>query len=300
MLYYKTYKMIGNTPLLKWNNLYLKMENLNPSGSIKDRPAGLILERLVRNGILKEGDNFICATSGNMGISLAYYAASFNLHPIVVMPSNMTKERKKRIKSLGAKLILTSEKDGMNGAILKAKELASSNGYYYLDQFNSKYNILSHYQTLKEIITDLPDVDTVVVAIGSGGTYLGISQMIEHLKLKTTIIGVEPTYTGIITSYLSKDKISVKQTKNSIPGIGANFLPPLIKLYIKKEAIIKMVDANQVNNYWHELLRQGLYIGISGTSSVMVASKLLKENPNSKIVAIIPDGVDRYLDDVNV
>lgn len=300
MLYYQTSKMVGNTPLLKWNNLYLKMENYNPSGSIKDRPACLMLDRLIRNGILKKDDTFICATSGNMGVSLAYYAKSFGLNVIITMPSNMTNERKKRIKALGAKLILTKSSEGMSGSIIKAKHLSQSKGYYYLDQFESKYNIISHYKTLKEIVEDLPDVDTIVASVGTGGTYLGITKMIGNLKLKTKVVGVEPTYTSTITSYLNNYPISIKSTDKIISGIGANFLPPLIKLYIKKDAVIKTIDASEIIDYWHSLLKQGLYVGPSSSSSIYVANQLLEKKPNSKIVVIIPDGYDRYLDDTIV
>lgn len=276
------------------------MENYNPSGSIKDRPAGLMLERLVRNGVLSKGDSFICATSGNMGIALAYFAKAFNLNAIIVMPSNMTNERKKRIKALGAKLILTNTKDGMEGSIKKAESLAKKKGYYYLDQFGSKYNVISHYKTFKEIVNDLPDVNVVVAGIGTGGTFLGISNMIDIMKLKTKVVGVEPTYANIISSFITKTNRTYSLPDKIIPGIGANFLSPIIKLYLKKDAIIKMVDASKINDYWHDLLKQGLYVGLSAASSIYVANQLLEENPYQKIVVIIPDGVDRYLGDATV
>lgn len=300
MLYYQLSKIIGNTPLLKWNNLYLKMENYNPSGSIKDRPAGLMLERLVRNGILNKGDSFTCATSGNMGIALAYFAKEYCLNAIIVMPSNMTNERKKRIKALGAKLILTNVKEGMKGSVKKAESLAKKKGYYYLDQFGSKYNVISHYKTLKEIVKDLPDVNTIVAGIGTGGTFLGISNMLEIMKLNTKIVGVEPTYANMVYSYITKSDMTNSFPDKLIPGIGANFLSPIIKLYLKKDAIVKLVDASKIYNYWHELLKQGLYVGLSAASSIYVANQLLEENPYQKIVVIVPDGVDRYLGDATV
>lgn len=300
MLYYQTLKIVGNTPLLKWQNLYLKLEMMNPSGSIKDRPASLMLERLMMNGILKEGDTIVCATSGNMGISLAYFAKSLHLNAVIVMPSNMTNDRKKQIKALGAKLILTNSADGMAGSVSKAIKLANEKGYHYLDQFGSKYNIISHYKTLKEIVDDLPDVDYIISSVGTGGTYLGISQMIDKLKLKTKVIGVEPTYTGIITAYLQNNPIMLDNKQKIIPGIGSNFLPPLIKMYIKKDAIIKTVNSDEVYNFWHRVGDDGLHIGLSASSSILVANKILKESPNSKIVVIIPDGYNRYLDDAIV
>lgn len=296
----KLIDLVGNTPILKWDNLYLKMEMFNPSGSIKDRPATFMLDRLIKNGIINEHDTVICPTSGNMGISLAYFGKIFKVNIIIVMPDNMSSERKNIIKALGAKLILTNSFLGMEGSIKKARELANNNGYYYFDQFDSMLNVVSHYKTLLEIINEIPDTDYIVCGIGTGGTYIGLKQMANKLKLNTQIIGVEPSNLGLITKCISKEPILISDEENGVPGISSNSISNIIKRNIIDVSNIVMVSPKEVYENFYNLIETGLNIGISGAGSVLVARRLQEKYTDKKIVVIIPDGIDRYYSELNV
>lgn len=296
----KLINLVGNTPIYKWNDIYLKMEMFNPSGSIKDRPASLILDRLIRNGIINKNDTVICATSGNMGISLAYFSKYYNINLIIVMPENVSKERVTKILSLGAKLILTKSSLGLMGSINEAKRLSNINNYYYIDQFDTVFNFISHYKTLSEIIKDIPDTDYIICGIGSGGTYIGMKKMANYLKLKTKIIGYEPSNNSLITNYINNEPNLISLEKDGVPGVSSNSISNIILSNINDCDLIKLVNPIDVKNYFLECYHDGLNIGISGAGSLLIAKKIKKLEPNKKIVAIIPDGIDRYYSDINV
>lgn len=294
----KLINLVGNTPLLRWDDLFLKMEMFNPSGSIKDRPASLMLDRLLRNGIIKEKDTIICPTSGNMGISLAYFGKYYKVNIIIVMPEDASIERIKIIKSLGAKLILTDKTLGMKGSIDKAKYLSNINGYYYFDQFGSMFNVLSHYQTLLEIVKEIPNINYIVCGIGTGGTYIGLSQMVKKCKLDIKIIGVEALNQSVVYKYINHLPVTNKEKENGVPGINSNSISTIIIDNIKDVDIIKTINNLDVFEYFKEVNNLGLRIGISACASMLVAKKIKEENQNSNIVVIVPDGIDRYYSDI--
>lgn len=299
MHFNKLIDLVGNTPILKWNDLYLKMETFNPSGSIKDRPCTFMLDRLIKNGILNKEDTIICPTSGNMGISLAYFSKVFHLNIIIVMPENVSIERIKIIKSLGANVILTSSEEGMNGAIKKAIELSNKHSYYYFDQFDSMLNTISHYKTLKEIIDEIPDTDYIVCGIGTGGTYIGLTNMAKKKKLKTKIIGVEPNNSGLISKYIYHEPILLSNELNGVPGINSDSISNIIKKNINKDDKIIMESPKLSYQLFKELTNLGLNIGISACMNICVALKIKAENKDKKIVVIVPDGIDRYYSDIS-
>lgn len=286
---------VGNTPLIKWNNIYLKMENYNPSGSIKDRPALGILKYLIENNIIKKGDTIICPTSGNMGISLGYFSCVFDLKVIIVMPSNMSIERVKLIESYGGKVILSPSEEGMEGSIKIAKELSILHNYYFLDQFSISQNYESHYQTLDEIVFDLPDVDTIICGIGTGGTYIGLKKRILERQLNINLIGFEPSHVSLINNKLNNVDNPIDSRQNKIPGIGSTILPNIVLDNFSLFDNIKIVNETNVYNYWKQIV-DSINVGISGAAGIYLANK---EHSNKKIVVIIPDGIDRYLSDLH-
>lgn len=296
--YYKIDQLVGRTPILLWNQIYLKMEMFNPSGSIKDRPAQFMLERLLKNGIIQVGDTIICPTSGNMGISLAYFGSLYQVRVVIVMPENMTEERKTKIRALGAKLILTKANGGMAEAVKKAQQEAKEQGYYYFDQFAHELNVLAHYYTAKEILEDLPDVEYIVCGIGTGGTCLGITKLCKRYYQAVKVIAFEPEEVNVISKRIFSIEKPTNQIKQeaSIPGIGSNFIPTLVEKNLHDIEEIRTVNSEKVRVLWKYLNQIGLKIGISGAAAYMVASQIKEENPESKVLAIIPDGYDRYSD----
>ena len=300
MLLDKITNKVGDTPLIKWNNIYLKMENSNPTGSIKDRPCLNMLKELISNKMIKKGDTIICPTSGNMGISLAYFSNFYSIKVIIVLPDNSTKERIDLLKSLNAEIILTSGFEGMKGSIKKAKELSLLHNYYYFDQFKSEDNYLAHYTTIEEIIKQLPNVDTIVCGIGTGGTYIGLCRYIKEHKLKINVVGYEPINVSLISNLIYNASNIIDSTKDSIPGVGSTVISDIILNNISYIDKIVTIDPEIVRSYWKELINQNLDIGLSGAASIYIANNLNNESPNNKIVAIIPDGLNRYLSDLNV
>lgn len=294
MLYQNVLSLIGKTPLVKLNynnlkelNVYAKIEKLNLSGSIKDRPAYQMIKELINQDKLHQGDTIIEPTSGNMGISLACLSNIFKLNCIIVMPKSMSLERRKLISDYHAKIELVD--GGMNECKIKALELQKEiKGSVILGQFDNENNVKSHYSTtIKEILEDLPDVDVIISGIGSGGTISGIGKYVKDHHLNIEIIGVEPLNSPLIT---------LKRSGNhKIQGIGANFIPSILdQNVIYKMILISDEDAEK---YSRELItNEGLLVGLSSGAVLAGAHKLIKNNEykHKKIVLIFPDSGERY------
>ncbi len=282
-LYYdKITDLIGNTPLIKIpkeifetkSTIYLKYEKNNLSSSIKDRYAKAYIEKYIK---YKPQKKLIIPTSGNLGISFASIATIYNIQCIIVLPENATKERKRIIKCLGANLIETPANEGITGSINTAKRLAKQNDYIYVDQFNDYLNLKIHQETTaKEIEEDLKDVpDYIFAGIGSSGTIMGIAKYFQDKKTK--IMGVLP------------------KENNYIPGIGPGFLPPICNLNNISEIV--EISEKDLNKYIPYIIKKtGLMIGISGCAALLASIKIAKKEENKKIVVIIPDSYERYLD----
>lgn len=275
-------KKVGSTPIIEYQNLYYKLEFYNPTGSIKDRAAYNILENYYKRGYLKENDTIVLATSGNMGISLAYFGKKFKLKVIIVMPDNVSVERSTLMKKYGAKIVLTDGTLGMTNALAEVKRLKEENNYIQINQFNNEYNLLAHLQTASEIIDEIPDVDYIVCGIGSGGTIGGIGKYLKMKNKKVKLIGVEPFESPAIT----KGKSGI----HGIQGIGAGFIPPLIDLKnIDSVELVKTTDV--INKFKND---NPLLLGLSGLACEITAKRILEKEPKAKIVVIVADGVDRY------
>jgi len=219
MLYNNILETIGNTPMIIYqNNLWLKMENFNPSGSIKDRAAYEMVKTAFDRGEINQDTVIIEPTSGNTGIGLAMVCAVLRLKLIICMPENMSEERKKSISAYGAELVLTPAKDGMKGAVDKSIELKNIYPNSWIPmQFANLDNPKAHEQTAKEILNDTENkVEIVVAGIGTGGTAFGLR---KFLPAHTKVYGVEPAESPLFTEG--------KAGAHKIQGIGANFIPEI-------------------------------------------------------------------------
>ncbi len=272
---------IGSTPLIKYNGLYYKLELFNPSGSIKDRAAYCILENYFKKDLLKENRIVVVASSGNMGISLAYFSKKFNIKVIIVMPDNVSVERIDILKLLGSTVVLTPGILGMKEATIKAKEISIRNNYLYIDQFNNIYNKFANKETGKEILNDLPDVDYIICGIGTGGTISGICEYLKENNMHIKVIGIEPYESPVISHG--------KRGEHQIQGIGAGFIPPLVDL---KSIEVKKVKSKEVIEIFKN--DNPLLLGLSSIACDLAAKKILEKQPDAKIVIIVADGIDRY------
>ena len=284
-------ELIGNTPLVNLEkidkNVYVKLENKNPGGSIKDRAVlGMILGA-EEKGLLKAGDRIVEATSGNTGIATAMIGKSRGCQVTIIMPESMSVERRSLIKAYGAELILTEAAKGMQGSIDKMQELLASGEYKSLGQFDNKDNPDYHYKTTgPEIYDELKDVDIFVAGIGTGGTVSGIGSYLKDQNTQIKVYGVEPKSSPLITRG--------QAGPHKIQGIGANFIPKNYFADIVDEVILITDDeafemVRQVAN------NEGILIGISAGANIAAAKKLAEKFPGKKVVTVAPDGADKYM-----
>lgn len=284
-------ELIGNTPLVNLEkidkNVYVKLENKNPGGSIKDRAVlGMILGA-EEKGLLKAGDRIVEATSGNTGIATAMIGKSRGYQVTIIMPESMSVERRSLIKAYGAELILTEAAKGMQGSIDKMQELLASGEYKSLGQFDNKDNPDYHYKTTgPEIYAELKDVDIFVAGIGTGGTVSGIGSYLKDQNNQIKVYGVEPKSSPLITRG--------QAGPHKIQGIGANFIPKNYFADLVDEVILITDDeafemVRQVAN------NEGILIGISAGANIAAAKKLAERFPGKKVVTVAPDGADKYM-----
>lgn len=289
-IYNNVLELIGRTPLVKYtDNIFLKLEFLNPSHSIKDRASLYMLEEAKKQGLIDDKTVIIEPTSGNTGIGLAMCCAVMGLKIIIVMPDSMSIERQKLIKAYGAELVLTPAKLGMQGSVDKAEELAKSYEKAFIPmQFSNPANTLAHIETTsKEIFEDTDGkVDIFVAGIGTGGTATGNAKGLKALKPEVLVYGVEPKESPLITEG--------KASGHKIQGIGANFVP---KNY--DESVIDgviTVEGDKAIETARELAKTtGILGGISSGANVFAAKELAKKYPDKKIVTVICDFGERYL-----
>ena len=276
---------IGNTPIVKVGEVYAKLESKNPAGSVKDRAGFYIVKDGIERGLIEENGVIVEATSGNTGIGLAYTTEALSLRFVAVMPDNMSVERISLMKKYGADVVLTPACDGMAGAVNKAKEIASEGGYI-AGQFSNPAGTLAHVETTApEIFRDLPEVDYIVAGVGSGGTAMGLKKYILVNNLKTKVIGVEPAESPLITKGVSAPHL--------IQGIGANFIPDLLDVTLLDEVrTVRGEDAVRAVKEIYAL--SGEKCGISSGAAYHVAKDIKAENPSATVLAIFPDGGDRY------
>ena len=262
-LYDSITETIGETPLVRLNRMsppgthvYVKIERGNPAGSIKDRAALSMINDAVARGALEEGGTIIEPTSGNTGIAIAMIAAARGYRAVIVMPDTMSKERISLMKAYGAEVVLSPGAQGMQGAVDPAERIRAERGGFIAGQFDNPANIAAHrVGTGKEILRDLPDVDYIYAGIGTGGTRSG---------------------------------------SHNIQGIGSNFVPGN---YLP-EAVdsVETVPTEDAIATAVELARkEGIFAGISSGANVFAAIRKAREEPSARIVAILPDGGEKYM-----
>ena len=294
MYYDNVLDLIGNTPLISLEQttglkLYAKAEFLNPGGSIKDRIALGMIEAAERSGRLKPGMTIIEPTSGNTGIGLALCGVRKGYRVIIVMPENMSEERKKIIRALGAELVLTDPKLSIGGSVEEAERIASSSpGYFMPQQFRNPANPETHYRTTAvELVSQLgKKIDVYVSGIGSGGTLQGVAQYILERNPDCKIVAVEPKN----VSALLGDEPGLHQ----IQGIGDGFIPDILDTSIITD-IVEVSDDDAIGTA-RELARvQGLLVGTSSGANVWAAKKIAEKYGADKIIAtVLADRAERY------
>ena len=287
---YKTIEsQIGNTPLVRLqrlpgqsgNTILVKLEGNNPAGSVKDRPALSMIRHAEARGEIKPGDTLIEATSGNTGIALAMAAAVKGYRMILIMPANMSLERRASMRAYGAELILVSEEEGMEGARDLAEKMGREGKGRVLDQFSNPDNPLAHYETTgPEIWADTGgEITHFVSAMGTTGTIMGVSRFLKEKNPNISIVGVEPADGA------------------KIPGIRRwpqEYLPEIYDASrVDKLMEVSQEEAEQTTRDLAS--REGIFCGISSGGAVAAALRLSQEVENAVIVAIICDRGDRYL-----
>jgi len=291
-------QLIYNTPLVKLNKInntnctvLLKMESLNPGGSVKDRLAFAMIEDAENKNLINKDTAIIEPTSGNTGIGLALICAVKGYKLILTMPESMTLERRKLLKAYGAELVLTPAHEGMKGAIKKAKDILEKTPNSYMPmQFENQSNVEMHKKTTaKEIWNDTEEkVDIFIAGAGTGGTITGVGQRLKELKPDIKIITVEPENSPVLAGG--------DPGPHKLQGIGPGFIPAIMKPEIIDE--IYHVNYDQAFEICHKLAKQeGILCGISSGANVYAALKVAErpENNNKILVVIICDTGERYL-----
>ena len=282
---------IGNTPVVRLGKiakgLYGKAEYFNPAGSIKDRAALYMLEGAKASGKLNKDTVIIEPTSGNTGIALAMLCAIEGRRLILVMPDNMSAERRKILSVYGAELVLTPASRGMKGAIEEAENLRRSLGNAFIpSQFTNPDNVRAHYETTaREIFSDLPDLSAIVIGVGSGGTLTGIARYIKERGLKTAVYAVEP-YTSAVLS-------GGEPGAHGLQGIGAGFVTANTDLSLI-DGVLKVRDEEAFDMTRKLAREEGLLVGITSGAAVSGALQI-RDRIEGDILAILPDTGMRYL-----
>ena len=294
-------QLIGHTPLLELSHIekelnlkakiIAKVEYFNPTGSVKDRIALSMIEQAEKDGKLNANSTIIEPTSGNTGIGLASVAASRGYKIIIVMPETMSVERRQLMKAYGAELVLTEGAKGMKGAIAKAQELAETTPNSFIpSQFENPANPAIHEKTTgPEIYNDTDGkVDIFVAGVGTGGTITGVGRYLKSQNSAIKIVSVEPASSAVLSTGIAGS--------HKIQGIGAGFVPKTLDTKIYDEII---TVENQAAFDTGKLIgkKEGLLTGISSGAAVWAAIQLAQkpENFGKTIVALLPDGGDRYL-----
>lgn len=299
-VYKNVAELIGNTPLMEVTGLekelqleatvLVKLEYLNPTGSVKDRAAKNMIADAEQRGVLKPGATIIEPTSGNTGIGLAALAASKGYSLILSMPETMSVERRNILKAYGAQIVLTDGAKGMAGAIVRAEELAKEiPGSFLTGQFDNPANSKAHFLTTGPEIWEDTDgqIDILVASVGTGGTITGTGEYLKSKNSNIKVIAVEPSDSPVLSGGTPGP--------HGIQGIGAGFVPTVLNTNIYDEVIPVETQAafDTAKLFAH---KEGILVGISAGAALYAAIEVAKkkENKGKTIVALLPDSGDRY------
>lgn len=295
-VYNSVQEMIGNTPILKLNhlgvkegvNLYVKLELMNPAGSVKDRVGMYMIEAAERDGLLKPGGTIVEATAGNTGIGIAIAALNKGYKIIFAVPEKFSIEKQKVMAALGAEIVHTPREEGMLGAARKADAIiASIPGAIAMKQFSNPANPQSHYETTgPEIYKQLDgNIDYLVAGAGSGGTFSGV---VKYLKERN------PDIKGVLADPVGSIIGGGEHADYDIEGIGNDFIADTMDVSLV-DKVIKITDENAFSTSRLLAEKEGILAGSSSGAALYAALKLAEEIDEGNIVAVLPDRGDRYL-----
>lgn len=284
---------VGNTPLLKVDGIFAKLECTNPLGSIKDRMAKYIIEESEKQGLLKSGMTIVEASSGNTGIALSYFAKEKGYPIIITLPKNMTDERKRILKKLGAQLVLCSE-GNFAEAVRIRDEIARKPMHFNPDQFSNLLNVECHYKTtaqeiLHQITTHSKSIDAFVSGVGTGGTLIGCGKRFREVFPTVKIVAVEPSESPVMSGG--------KPGKHGIQGIGDGFVPALasngkggLNSLIDQVICVSTAEAKDAARYLAET--KHMCVGISSGANFVAAKRIATSC--GTVVTVFPDGFSKY------
>ena len=296
MFYYDSmHDLIGNTPLVKLNNIcenksvkiFAKLELYNPSGSVKDRTGKYMIEDAERKGILKKGSTIVEATAGNTGLGIAFCALNKGYKVIFVVPEKFSIEKQTLMRALGAEIVNTPREGGMLGAVAKAEEIkAQIPNSVSLGQFKNMSNPIAHYETTgKEIYEGLDgNIDYIVAGAGSGGTYSGV---LKYAKEQNSNIK------GVLADPVGSTMGGGEHSDYNIEGIGNDFIADTMDMNLV-DKVIKVTDAEAFEMSRKLASEEGIIAGSSSGAAMAAVIKLSREVENVNIVTIFPDRGDRY------
>jgi cysteine synthase A len=297
MIYNSILETIGNTPVVKLNNIapkhvhmYVKVESFNPMGSVKDRLAFAIIDDAEKKGLLKPGQTVVEATSGNTGIALAMVCAAKGYPFVATMVETFSIERRKIMRALGAKVILTPAAERGTGMVKKAEELADKHGWFLARQFENPANPAFHRQTTgPEILRDFAgkDLDYWVSGWGTGGTLTGTAEMIKLARPEVTIVATEPKEAAMLSGG--------KWAPHKIQGWTPDFIPDVLNKEIA-DVIHPVTDEESKSWALRLAAEEGIFVGLSCGGTLAAAMKVAETAPEgSTILSMLPDTGERYL-----
>jgi cysteine synthase A len=281
--------MILRTPIIELDGIFAKLECVNPTGSVKDRIAEFIVDESERLGLLRPGMTIVEATSGNTGIALAKYGKQKGYRVVIVMPANMTEERKELIRGFGAELILCDDGD-FAGAVAIRDEMAAQPGYFNPDQFSNGLNVECHYQTTgQEIIRQVPGpIAAFVAGVGTGGSLIGVAKALREHYPDVKIVAVEPAESAVMSGG--------DAAPHRIFGIGDGFIPPIAQnedggVHDLVDSVERVTSEEALDMASILRARYGLCVGISSGANYVAARRY---RPSGTVVTLFADGYAKY------
>lgn len=297
MIYNNLIELIGQTPLLKLQKItpesgaevYVKLEGMNPGGSVKDRAALGMIEAAEKEGLLKPGMKIVEPSSGNTGIALSLIGRLKGYDVTIIMPDSMSVERRKLMTAYGAEVLLTPGAKGMQGTIDLALEMKEQDDSIFIPyQFVNKFNPMKHYETTaEEILRDLPNLSAFIAGVGTGGTITGVGKRLKEESHVIKIVAVEPVESDVLSGGTPGP--------HKIQGIGAGFIPEIYRAKYVDDVLT--VSTDDAFAFAKRLIREeGLFVGISAAANILATLRLAETyKTGDKLVTIAPDGGEKYL-----